>query len=109
MVVSLCDAGPAGRMHPWDGAAPEFSTSSPGIRHEGPEDELADSELRRSGYRSPMSLSSWWARSWAEAEREMASQRVRAQRAGERPPGWVRFLDRHRWASLSATVAIVAI
>ena len=33
-MFSLCDVGPAGRMHPWDGAGPEFSTSSPEIRHE---------------------------------------------------------------------------
>src|SRR5437588_1552167 len=41
MVVSLCDVGPAGRMYPWDGAGPQFSTSSPGIRHESSEDESA--------------------------------------------------------------------
>src|SRR3979411_1527800 len=34
MVFSLCDVGRAGRMPPGDGARPEFSTSSPGIRHE---------------------------------------------------------------------------
>src|SRR5882672_1303513 len=39
MVFSLCDVGPAGRMHPWDGAGPDFSTSSPGIWHESSEDE----------------------------------------------------------------------
>src|SRR5438309_621791 len=41
MVVSLCDVGPAGRMYPRDGAGPQFSTSSPGIRHESSEDESA--------------------------------------------------------------------
>src|SRR5947199_8331259 len=29
MVFSLSDVGPAGRMHPWDGAGPELSTSPP--------------------------------------------------------------------------------
>ena len=33
MVVSSCVAGPAGRMYPWDGAGPAFSTSS---REPGP-------------------------------------------------------------------------
>src|SRR5438552_713202 len=41
MVFSLCDVGPAGRMHPGDGAGPAFSTSSSGIRHESSEDEPA--------------------------------------------------------------------
>jgi hypothetical protein len=32
----------AGRGTPWDGADSEFSTSSPGISHEGSEDASAD-------------------------------------------------------------------
>jgi hypothetical protein len=32
-------------MHPWDGAGPGFSTSSPGIRHESSEDGSARATL----------------------------------------------------------------
>ena len=39
MVFSLCDVGPFRPDAPWDGAGPEFSTSSPEIRHESSEDE----------------------------------------------------------------------
>jgi hypothetical protein len=45
MVFSLCDVGPAGRLHPWDGAGPAFSTSATGIRHESYEDESARATL----------------------------------------------------------------
>jgi len=40
MVVSSCVAGPAGRMYPWDGAGPAFSTSSREHRLLDPDPQL---------------------------------------------------------------------
>ena len=129
MVFSLCDVGPAGRVHPWDGADSEFSTSSPGTRHESSEDESGRIDrshpprepsgtiqpafgagCRRRSIRPSRCTPRSWKASWSRSRRaSVAGCRRRRDEPIEVPlPAWAGLGQRARVEVLSCNTNVVA-